>query len=190
MSFRSALAGLNPSTIARPPQNGSTKRRLRERCHSGWTYETCQRFPPAHFSGGRSRDEAGVTCTLIGCTSAAAERFSDACGGEVDGLRAGAAAHMVVASKLKKVQATAEQATRGASHRRVLHGEIHRKVEAGAAAANGHAARPVFAPIVGFLDRDIHRKPNRAVRTKSGEKARDTIRIGRISGRMHAAVHE
>src|SRR5438105_13302713 len=102
MSFRSALAGLNPSTIARPPQNGSTKRRLRERCHSGWTNETCQRFPPAHFSGGRSRDEAGVICTPIGRTSPAAERFSDACGGEVNDPRARPAAHVVVASKLKE----------------------------------------------------------------------------------------
>jgi len=119
-----------------------------------------------------------------------AERFSDACSGEVNGPRAGAAAHVVVASKLEKVQATAEQATRRTRHHRVLHGEIHREVEAGAAAANDHAARPVLGRIIAFLDRDVHRKPDRPFRTKSGKETRDAIRIGRISRRMHAAVHE
>src|SRR5579862_6873730 len=52
MSLSTARAGINPSTTARPPANGSTSLR----CRSGSQYLrrccTCQRLPPAHFSGG------------------------------------------------------------------------------------------------------------------------------------------
>src|SRR5712692_1610686 len=58
MSLRSARSGPRPSVTARPPQNGSTRRRWACGRHNGSRYEICQRLPPAHLSGGDS--EAGM----------------------------------------------------------------------------------------------------------------------------------
>src|SRR5208282_3491347 len=55
MSLSSARRGISPSVTARPPQNGSTSRRVEWLCQIGRRYGTCHRLPPAHLSGGRRR---------------------------------------------------------------------------------------------------------------------------------------
>src|SRR5215831_7686511 len=52
MSLRSAACGMRPSVIARPPQNGSTKRLFACGRQNDSTRGTCHRLPPAHLSGG------------------------------------------------------------------------------------------------------------------------------------------
>src|SRR5687767_8596303 len=46
------LPRCSPSTTARPPQNGSTYRRSAFASQIGFSCETSQRLPPAHFKGG------------------------------------------------------------------------------------------------------------------------------------------
>src|SRR5215216_302942 len=53
-SFSSAFFGCNPSTTASPPQNGSTYLWFAFASQIGFSCETSQRLPPAHFKGGLS----------------------------------------------------------------------------------------------------------------------------------------
>src|SRR5919201_1084906 len=75
-SFSSARDGISPRVTASPPQKGSTRRRSRLRSHRERRCGTCQRFPPAHFNGGRSgasvtrstivrRDRASFGCSMV-----------------------------------------------------------------------------------------------------------------------------
>ena len=76
MSFSSAPLGRRPSATASPPQNGSTSRRCRVRLpRAARRCGTCQRLPPAHFSGRHQGQElphrvaraSGRKCTASGC---------------------------------------------------------------------------------------------------------------------------
>ena len=54
MSLSKAHSGRRLKATANPPQNGSTRRRASWPVHKGRRCGTNQRFPPAHFRGGRS----------------------------------------------------------------------------------------------------------------------------------------